>query len=407
MAQQESESGGYVRASQRWASPIQVLLGTGLLAVMIFLLDVWTPPSIDVPILYVFVVLLSLWFPRFFAPLLVGAATVALTFVPPVLIWSTSFDRYILLNRLIASAALLITAVLVSARRTAEADLRMGQEELGIRVEERTAELRAFNQLLEAEIAIRRVAEQSLKESQERLTERDQVRTKFISVVSHELRTPMAAIKGFVDNMLNGVTGALNERQIDYLRRMQTSLERLTRLIAQLLDWSGLEMGRAPLLLKSVSLADLVRVVADNARAVAEPKQIRVTTGMEEGLPTILADHDKIEQVLWNLVGNAIKFSPASGTVKIECRTAPDGGVLFTVSDTGCGIAPDDIPKVFDQFSGIHAQIPSAKGAQLGLYITKNLVLMHGGRIWVESTLGEGSRFFVHLPLKPTEQPVP
>jgi signal transduction histidine kinase len=406
MAQQQSESGGSVTASQGWASPTQVLLGTGLLAGIIFLLDVWTPPSVDVPILYVFVVLLSFWSPWSLAPVLIGAATVAMTFIPLMLISSLSFDWLVLLNRLITAAALLVTAMLVSARRRAETKLRMGQEELGIRVEERTAELRAFNQLLETEITVRRNAEQSLKESQERLTERDQVRTKFISVVSHELRTPMAAIKGFIDNMLNGVTGTLNERQADYLRRMQISLERLTRLIAQLLDWSGLEMGRSPLLLKSVSLADMMRAVADNARAVAEPKQILVTTEIEEGLPTVLADPDKVEQVLWNLIGNAIKFSQASGTVTIECRAAGDGGIVFTVSDTGCGIAPEDIPKVFDQFSGVHGQIPSAKGTQLGLYITKSLVLLHGGRIWVESTLGEGSKFFVHLPLNPTEQPI-
>jgi signal transduction histidine kinase len=128
-----------------------------------------------------------------------------------------------------------------------------------------------------------------------------------------------------------------------------------------------------------------------------------VTTRIELDLPTILADPDKLEQVLWNLIGNAVKFTPALGTVTIECRTAPDGGVLFTVSDTGCGISPDDIPRVFDQFSGINSSFSSNKGAQLGLYITRSLVLLHGGRLWVESTLGEGSRFSVHLPIKPPE----
>ncbi|HSC57668.1 MAG TPA: PAS domain-containing sensor histidine kinase, partial [Nitrospira sp.] len=246
-------------------------------------------------------------------------------------------------------------------------------------------------------------AKEDLQAANQRLMERDHVRTKFVSVVSHELRTPMAAIKGFIDNMLSGVTGSLSERQCDYLQRMQTSLDRLTRLIAQLLDWSGLEMGRSPLLPKPVSPAVLVQAVADNARAVAEPKHIQVTTRIEEPLPVILADSDKVEQILWNLVGNAIKFSRQGGIVTIGCEAASDGGVLFKVTDAGCGIPKEDIPKVFDQFSGVHAPVPGVKGAQLGLYITRSLVLLHGGRIWVESTVGQGSRFFVHLPRNPPE----
>lgn len=638
---------------------MQSLLAMGVLAGGILLLDVRTPPPFDVPILYVFVVLLSLFSPWQHTPLITGAATITLTFFPPVLIWSVPLDWYIGGNRIIAATALGITAVLVSARRAADDSVREWQEQLEKRVADRTAQLREANRALEAENAIRRSAERSLQESRERLarteafslvmvthvgldgrwlkvparlsellgysesellagtfmdvthpddveadwsqcqrlikgeiksfelekryvkkdggivwiylncsgvydadgrllhfltyirdiserkrvedalrqseekwgriietvpigialstidgkvldintaawtilgydskeeflrlaaashyidpadrlrriesikaghrvfeaqyrkkdgtvfwgrctaailgeqdgdvvlinayediteerryhdtirrakedlqaanqllTERDQVRTKFLSVVSHELRTPMAAIKGFVDNMLDGVTGQLNDRQSDYLRRIQTSLERLTRLIAQLLDWSRLEMGGAPFLPKLLAPADIVRVVGDNARAMAEAKQIRVATRTGPDLPTIMADPDKLEQVLWNLIGNAVKFTPALGTVTIECRTAPDGGVLFTVSDTGCGISPDDIPRVFDQFSGIHSSFPSKKGAQLGLYITRSLVLLHGGRIWVESTLREGSRFYVHLPIKPPE----
>ncbi|WP_455377741.1 PAS domain S-box protein, partial [Petrachloros mirabilis] len=237
----------------------------------------------------------------------------------------------------------------------------------------------------------------------QRLIERDQVRTKFLSVVSHELRTPMAAIKGFIDNMLSGVTGKLNDRQSEYLRRMQASMDRLTRLIAQLLDWSRLETGGSPLLLKLLQPDDLVRGIADSNRTVAEAKHIDLRTEIETNLPPLQADPDKLEQVLWNLVGNAIKFTPERGTVTIACRLTLDGGIMFSVSDTGFGISQSDLPRVFEQFSGIRSAVPAAKGAQLGLYITKSLVEQHGGRIWVESTPEQGSCFFVQLPLRQAE----
>jgi PAS domain S-box-containing protein len=660
MSIEQPQSNGTITAQETARHPMTVLVVLSLLAGAIFLFDVWSDPSVDVPILYGLVILLSLFssWPRL--PFLCGIGAFVLTFVPPVIVWSGQLNSSIGVNRAITAVALLITTMLVYGYRTAEERVRKSNQLLAIKVEESTSKLRAANEALKSEIADHQRAEFSLKESQERLartevfslvmvthvgldgrwlkvparlcdllgysesellagtfmnvthpddveadwsqcqrvirgeiksfelekryirkdraivwvylncsgvydadgrllhfltyirnisdrkrmedaleksenkwrnvietvpigiaistvdgqvldintaawkilgyeskeeflrltasthyldpsdrqrrierirsgnhvfeaqykkkdgtlfwgrctaaimsendgepvlinayediseqrnyhetlqrtqddlqtanqrlTERDRVRTKFVSVVSHELRTPMAAIKGFIDNMLNGVTGELNARQSEYLRRMQSSMERLTRLIAELLDWSSLEMGGAPILLKSFSPADLVRTIAENARAVAEAKQIHVTTDIEGSVPTILADTDKIEQVLWNLVGNAIKFTPAHGLVVIKCQRALDGGVEFTVSDTGCGILPNDIPHVFDQFSGVSSLIPSSKGAQLGLYITKSLVLLHGGRIWVESTPGEGSRFMVHLPLNQQEQ---
>jgi signal transduction histidine kinase len=246
-------------------------------------------------------------------------------------------------------------------------------------------------------------AKEELQAANQRLTERDQVRTKFLSIVSHELRTPLAAIKGFVDNMLEGVTGALTQRQTSYLGKMQSSAERLTRLIEQLLDWSKLEMGAARLVLKRVIMALLMQSVSETVQAVASAKRIAIRLQIEEELPTIVADPDKLEQILWNLLGNAIKYTPNHGQVAIDCRRADQEGILITVSDSGCGISPDDLPRVFDQFSGIRSACPSAKGAQLGLYITKSLVSLHGGRIWVESTVGKGSHFHVRLPLKPPE----
>ena len=241
-------------------------------------------------------------------------------------------------------------------------------------------------------------AKQDLQSANQRLTERDEVRTRFLSVVSHELRTPMAAIKGFVDNMLSGVTGEVTEQQASYLTRIRSNIDRLTRLIAQILDWSRLETGGLALRRLPVCPAAVVRAVGDNAQALASAKSILLSTRVDPDLPALEADADKLEQVLWNLLGNAIKFTPPQGQVTVECRRVNDN-VLFIVADSGCGIAPEELPRVFDQFSGVSSPASSARGAQLGLYITKRLVALHGGRIWVESVLGKGSLFYVEIPL--------
>ncbi len=241
-------------------------------------------------------------------------------------------------------------------------------------------------------------AKQELQSANQRLTERDEVRTRFLSVVSHELRTPMAAIKGFVDNMLSGVTGEVTDQQASYLTRIRSNIDRLTRLIAQILDWSRLETGGLALRRVEVCPAAIVLAVGDNAQALASAKSILLSTRVDPDVPVLQADADKLEQVLWNLLGNAIKFTPAHGQVTVECRRVKDR-VVFVVADSGCGIAPEELPRVFDQFSGVNSPASSARGAQLGLYITKRLVALHGGRIWVESVVGKGSLFYVEIPL--------
>jgi PAS domain S-box-containing protein len=241
-------------------------------------------------------------------------------------------------------------------------------------------------------------AKQELQSANQRLTERDEIRTRFLSVVSHELRTPMAAIKGFVDNMLSGVTGEVTDQQTTYLTRIRSNIDRLTRLIAQILDWSRLETGGLQLVRVSVSPASVVRAVCDNAQTLASAKSILLSTHVEPDLPAVQADADKLEQVLWNLIGNAVKFTPAHGQITVECRRVDDA-VQFVIGDSGCGIAPEELPRVFDQFSGVNSPAASARGAQLGLYITKRLVALHGGRVRVESVLGEGSRFFAEFPI--------
>ncbi|MDR4481188.1 MAG: ATP-binding protein [Nitrospira sp.] len=259
-------------------------------------------------------------------------------------------------------------------------------EHLERRVQDRTHELQAVN---------------------ERLQEHDQRRSKFVSVASHELRTPMTSIKGFVENMLDGLTGQLSERQEHYLQRVKHNVDRLTRIINQLLDWSRLDVGRIDIKPESLPIDEFVRDVVESFQTLAAEKSI-----MLEVLPcvqpiTIRADRDKLEQILWNLVGNAIKFTPQSGRVSVSCSILDTHFAQIVVADTGCGIAPDELPHVFNEFSKVESAMPSSQGAQLGLFITKSLVALHGGQMCVDSRMGVGTQFYFTLPIDSAQPPTP
>jgi two-component system, sensor histidine kinase and response regulator len=225
----------------------------------------------------------------------------------------------------------------------------------------------------------------------------------FISVASHELRTPMTAIRSFADNMLDGVAGSLTDRQRTYLTRIGHNLNRLTRIINQLLDWSRLDLQKDALRLEPLCLRQLSTLVVESLRTVAEQKQIKIDLRLSDGVPAIQGDHDKLEQVLWNLVGNAVKFTAPGGHICVQVEPAPDGFVQLCVADTGCGISPDHLEKVFNEFSKVPSSMPTSQGAQLGLFITKTLVTMHGGHIRVESTPSVGTQVYVTLPYEPGE----
>jgi len=240
---------------------------------------------------------------------------------------------------------------------------------------------------------------QELSIANERLQEQDRRRSLFLSVASHELRTPMTVIRSFADNMRDGIAGPVSEQQLDYLSRIGHNLSRLTRIINQLLDWSHIDSKKEVLCLTPVCVQATALVVADSLRTVAAPKSITIDIVQADGLPAVLGDHDKLEQILWNLIGNAIKFTPQGGRVTVDFQTTPDGFVQTSVADTGCGIDPGHIQKLFHEFSKVPSALPTAQGAQLGLFITKSLVTMHRGTIWVESTLGAGTRFYFTVPV--------
>ncbi|MBI5315355.1 MAG: GAF domain-containing protein [Nitrospirae bacterium] len=258
------------------------------------------------------------------------------------------------------------------------------------------AHLEELTQNLEQRIAERT---QELSVANERLQEHDRQRSLFFSVASHELRTPMTVIRSFADNMRDGVAGPMNEQQLTYLTRIGHNINRLTRIINQLLDWSRLGSQQDMPRLTPVSVETTALLVADSLQTVAAEKSITLEIAHANGLPAVQADHDKLEQIFWNLIGNAIKFTPPGGRITVEFQETPEGFVRISVADTGCGIDPGHIAKLFREFSRVPSANPSAQGAQLGLFITKSLVIMHKGAIWVDSTPGAGTRFYFTVPV--------
>ena len=167
----------------------------------------------------------------------------------------------------------------------------------------------------------------------------------------------------------------------------------------QLLDWSRLDTKKVELHVEDVYIHQIATITAENLQMAAAAKQISLAVASAESLPPVQGDRDKLEQILWNLIGNAIKFTPPGGRVTIDFSVLPSGFVQTCVTDTGCGIDPLHLSRIFDEFSRIPSAVPASQGAQLGLCITKTLVTMQRGDIWVDSEPGNGSRFYFTVPL--------
>jgi len=240
------------------------------------------------------------------------------------------------------------------------------------------------------------------KRYEQRLKELDKLKSDFVSNVSHELRTPLTAIKGSVDNMLDGLTGELNEKQNRYLTRVKSNADRLARLINDLLDLSRIEAG---IKLKQINLdlVTLAREIAESLRPLAAEKLISLEIAFGNNTVGAWADPDRISEVLVNLLGNAIKFSPAQSTITLSIERNGDHWAKVSVADTGPGIPLDEAKRVFDKFYQVsQPERQKARGTGLGLSIVKTLVELHGGNIWLESETGKGSVFSFTLPV---EQP--
>ncbi len=241
-------------------------------------------------------------------------------------------------------------------------------------------------------------ANRELEAANARLQELDLLKSRFVSTASHELRTPMTSIKGYVRNMLDGLTGGLSQKQRQYLERVQYSADRLMRVINNLLDLSRIEAGAMQLQIRPVLVEDVVSEAVEELHGLAQEKNVGVTSECESPAPVIRADRDKVQQILSNLLQNAIAFTPPGGRVGVHTHVRPDGQVQVSVTDTGEGIPSSETEKIFFPFYRGHSGPQAPRGTGLGLAISKDLVELHGGRIWVESTPGKGSRFVFTMP---------
>ena len=226
----------------------------------------------------------------------------------------------------------------------------------------------------------------------------EQVRREFVANVSHELRTPLTSIRAMVETL---EAGALDEPEIAtaFLARIVTEVDRLTTLVDELLDLARLESGRVALQRAAISASDLLRTGAQRLLAQAERARLTLAIEVPPELPAVVADRARIEQVLLNLVHNAIKFTPPGGTITISAE-AERGMVAVTVRDTGVGIAAAELPRLFERFFKTD-RARRSDGTGLGLAIAKHIVSEHGGDIGVTSELGEGSAFVFTLPVAP------
>jgi signal transduction histidine kinase len=217
--------------------------------------------------------------------------------------------------------------------------------------------------------------------------------------VSHELRTPMNAILGFNEMILGGIYGEVPDEVRVPLTDIQNSGKHLLRLINNVLDLSKIEAGRMELALADYAVADIVASVRTSLTSLATQKGLVLIASVQDDIPLAHGDAGRIGQCLVNLAGNALKFTREG---RVEISVALDGAdVHFRVVDTGIGIAPDRLETVFGEFRQSDPTIASEFGGTgLGLSITKKFVELHGGRIWVESALGQGSTFSFTIPLR-------
>jgi len=239
-----------------------------------------------------------------------------------------------------------------------------------------------------------------LEIANERLKELDRLKSDFVSNVSHELRTPLTAIKGAVDLLLREVPGRLNESQTHYLTRVRSNTQHLAGLINDLLDLAKIEEGKVELKGARVSVGGLVHEVMETVKPLAAEKPVLLEVKLPEPSVLVWADRDKVTQVLMNLIGNAIKFTPPQGRVMVSAWRDGTEWAQVSVNDSGPGISTEECQKIFQKFYQVSEYgEPKPKGTGLGLAISKALVELHGGKIWVESEEGRGSKFSFTLPV--------
>jgi signal transduction histidine kinase len=227
-----------------------------------------------------------------------------------------------------------------------------------------------------------------------------QHKSEFLANMSHELRTPLNAILGFSEVLAQGMFGEINEKQTEYLHDILESGRHLLSLINDILDLSKIEAGRMELELTEFDLSQAIQNALTLVRERALRREIALQHVIDDRVAGIRADERKVKQVLLNLLSNAIKFTPEGGRIDVRAAAA-NGLVEVSVTDTGIGIAPEDLETVFEEFQQVGTADKKAEGTGLGLALSRKFIELHGGKIWVRSEVGRGSTFTFTLPLRP------
>jgi signal transduction histidine kinase len=249
-----------------------------------------------------------------------------------------------------------------------------------------------------------RLYEETRRQARE-LERANKLQADFSAMIAHDLRSPLVNILGVVEVMMQGVFGAVTEEQSKWLGRLQANARGLVDLISDFLDLSKLESGYIDLQRQRVALGEIIERSIENFRLIAANRKISLRGTVDSALPPVDADPRRLDQVLNNLISNAIKFTPEGGEVEVAAASAGHDQARLSVRDNGEGIAPEEIGQIFEKYrQGGNVRQAKEKGTGLGLVICKMIVEAHGGRIWAESEPGRGSVFYVSLPLAKEEQ---
>ncbi len=267
----------------------------------------------------------------------------------------------------------------------------------------RITRLQDLNALLE-----KRVAERTdeLQRANVALEKANRLKSEFLATMSHELRTPLNAIIGFAEVLRDEVVGTINAEQKEYLGDIHGSGQHLLNMINSILDLSKIEAGKLELQYEEFSIKEAIDEALDTVTGFSRKKGIGIHTHIDKDIPAVTADKVKLKQIMFNLLSNAVKFTPENGRITINVNLTGQS-VRIAVSDTGIGIKPEDMDKIFEAFRQVDASYARRyEGTGLGLTLTKRLVELHGGRIWVKSEYGKGSAFTFTLPLQPPHKGV-
>jgi two-component system sensor histidine kinase GlrK len=231
----------------------------------------------------------------------------------------------------------------------------------------------------------------------------DKMKSDFFSSMSHELRTPLTSIKEGISLLQDGAGGAISDKQKRLLVILSEESKRLIELVNSVLDLSKMEAGMMTYTFEKTSLVPLIEKTMMEMGPLVEAKKITLEAKIDKELPAIKMDRERILQALRNLIGNAVKFTPEGGNVRISAKHV-NGEVRVSVADTGTGISKENLATIFEKFQQAYLKSSDQskgmmKGTGLGLAIVKHIVTAHGGKVWAESELGEGSSFIFILPV--------